>query len=198
MLPSEGGSSSESSSEGPLWPFDVFESATDAVADVVTELSSFQKFQQRVDELIRDLKGSAAGSKKLGEEPLSRHQFGGGDGAWVEASGLFASYHSVISELETLSKLLSDSIEGMGIAVMASHEGYHKIDTDLRDRMAAISAEATEHYGGSYDPDHAKHTSAQGGSGTGGGSGDDTGTGTDRSGRSGQAPAGGGNSGGQI
>jgi hypothetical protein len=40
----------------------------------------------------------------------------------------------------------------MGIAVMASHKGYQNIDLDIRDRMATISAETTEHYGGTYDP----------------------------------------------
>lgn len=58
----------------------------------------------------------------------------------------------MVGELETLSKLLSDSMEGMNIAVLASHKGYRNIDLDLRDRMAAISAETTKHYGGAYDP----------------------------------------------
>ncbi|MEU1316161.1 hypothetical protein [Streptomyces tibetensis] len=119
---------------------------------MATELSSFTKFRTRVDELIRDLQGSDAGPRKIGQEQLVRHQLGGGDGAWAEAAGLFTAYETVISELETLSKLLSDSMEGMGIAVLASHKGYQNIDLDIRDRMAAISAETTEHYGGSYDP----------------------------------------------
>lgn len=119
---------------------------------MATGLSSFTKFRTRVDELIRDLKGSEAGPSKIGQEQLVRHQLGGGDGAWAEAAGLFTTYETVISELETLSKLLSDSMEGMGIAVLASHQGYQNIDLDIRDRMAAISAETAEHYGGSYGP----------------------------------------------
>ncbi|WP_406727370.1 hypothetical protein WJ438_25915 [Streptomyces sp. GD-15H] len=119
---------------------------------MAAELSSFTAFRKRVDDLIRGLKGSAAGPDKVGQEQLVRHQFGGGDGAWAEATGLFTAYETVIDELESLSKLLSDSMEGMGIAVLASHKGYQNIDLDVRDRMAAISAETTEHYGGSYDP----------------------------------------------
>lgn len=134
-----------------------------AVGDIVTELESFTKFQQRVDELIKDLKGSDAGPQKIGQEPLSRHQFGGGSGSWREANGLFDSYQTVIKELESLSKLLSDSIEGMGIAVMASHKGYANIDVDIRDRMSAISAETKEHYGGSYVPKLPKKTDTGGG-----------------------------------
>ncbi|MER7199363.1 hypothetical protein [Streptomyces sp. CB01635] len=127
-----------------------------AVGDIVTELESFTKFQQRVDQLIKDLKGSDAGPQKIGQEPLSRHQFGGGAAGWGAADGLFTSYQTVLTELEKLSKVLSDSIEGMGIAVLASHKGYANIDVDIRDRMAAISAETKDHYGGDYDPEKSR------------------------------------------
>lgn len=84
---------------------------------------------------------------------MARQEFGGGDGAWAEASGLFTAYETVITELEGLSRLLSDSMEGMSIAVLASHKGYENIDLGVRDRMAAISAEATRQYGGTYTPE---------------------------------------------
>lgn len=147
MLPSDGGSGSGTSS----WAFGAFD-AVKGAADVATELSSFTAFQKRVDQLIQDLKDSGAGPGKVGQERLVRHQFGGGGGQWSEAAGLFTAYETVVGELETLSKLLSDSMEGMNIAVLASHKGYRNIDLDLRDRMAAISAETTKHYGGAYDP----------------------------------------------
>jgi hypothetical protein len=144
-----------------------------AVGEIVTELTSFTKFQKRVDELIKDLKGSPASSKKVGEEPLTRTQFGGGAGAWHEADGLHANYQTVITQLESLSKLLSDSIEAMGLTVMASHKGYANIDTDIRDRLAAINAETKKHYGGDYHPEKPKHgadhqTNATGDSGDSG------------------------------
>ncbi|MEV2210824.1 hypothetical protein AB0H86_04855 [Streptomyces sp. NPDC050997] len=154
MLSSDGGATA-----GPSWVFDVFDMAREAAGaanEVAAELSSFTKFRTRVDELIRDLKGSAAGPDKVGQEQLVRHQLGGGDGAWAEAAGLHGAYETVIRELEALSKLLSDSMEGMGIAVLASHKGYQNIDLDVRDRMTAISAETTKHYGGSYDPEQAR------------------------------------------
>ncbi|MFE2507252.1 hypothetical protein ACFXC9_02035 [Streptomyces naganishii] len=132
--------------------------AVGAQADMAMELSSFTKFQKRVDDLIRDLKGSDAGPTKVGQSQLARHQFGGGGGSWAEAAGLYTAYETVISELETLSKLLSDSMEGMGIAVMASHKGYQNIDLDTRHRMAAISAEARKNYGGNYDPSLPQHS----------------------------------------
>ncbi|MEU2733910.1 hypothetical protein ABZ656_00190 [Streptomyces sp. NPDC007095] len=148
VLPSDSGAAPGPSS----WASGVFDAAQNAIGDVVTELSSFTKFQKRVDDLIRDLKGSAAGPGEVGQEQLARHQFGGGAGEWAEASGLFTSYETVITELESLSKLLSDSMEGMCIAVLASHKGYQNIDLDVRDRMKAISVETAKHYGGEYDP----------------------------------------------
>lgn len=126
--------------------------AMGATAALAAEYTSFTEFKKRVDALIHDLKGSEAGPGKVGKGQLARHEFGGGGGEWSEAAGLYSAYETVISELETLSKLLSDSMEGMGIAVVASHKGYQNIDADVRRRMAAISAETTEHYGGAYDP----------------------------------------------
>lgn len=152
MSPSEDGAGSEGSS----WASAVFDMGRDALAaqaDVAAEYASFTAFRKRVDDLIRDLKGSAAGPDEVGRQQLARQEFGGGDGAWAEASGLFTAYETVITELEGLSRLLSDSMEGMSIAVLASHKGYENIDLGVRDRMAAISAEATKQYGGTYTPE---------------------------------------------
>lgn len=137
------------------WPFAVVEAARDAVGDIVTELESFTKFQQRVDQLIKDLSASQAGPKKVGQEALERAKFGGGHQGWHEAHQVFTQYDTVIADLENLSKLLSDSIEAMGIAVTASHKGYENVDMDVRRRMAAISAETKHHYGGEYVPEPA-------------------------------------------
>lgn len=145
MLPSDSGA-------GASWTSGVFDAVRGAAVDVATELTSFTVFQKRVDQLIRDLKGSDAGPGKVGQEQFVRQQLGGGGGQWTEAAGLFTAYETVVGELETLSRLLSDSMEGMNIAVLASHKGYQNIDLDVRDRMTAISAETTRHYGGAYDP----------------------------------------------
>ncbi|MEV5608352.1 hypothetical protein [Streptomyces sp. NPDC052225] len=185
---------------GGGWLSGVFDAAQDAVGDIVTELESFTKFQQRVDQLIKDLKGSPAGPQKVGQEALARHQFGGGDGGFKEASGLYTSYASVISELENLSKLLSDSIEGMGIAVLASHKGYANIDDDVRRRMQAISAETTKHYGGEYEPPTHKKSDDGSTGGADQGSSSDGSSGASSGGPSGGDTAGGsgGDSGGAI
>ncbi|MEI7034957.1 hypothetical protein [Streptomyces pratensis] len=118
--------------------------AQSTVNELYTELQSFTKFRDRIDEILVDLKASPAGPEKLGEVSIGKTQFG--DPAWAEASGLFASYEKVVGELESLSKLLSASIEGMGIAVLASHKGYENVDDDIRARMLAIKASVEEHY----------------------------------------------------
>lgn len=141
------------SGAGPAlgWPFGgIVDAVQDAVGDLYTELQSFTKFRDRIDELLRDLKASPADAKKVGEDRVAPTEFG--DAAWAEAQGLYGSYKTVITELENLSKMLSDSIEGMGIAVLASHKGYENLDEDIRARMRAISGSTKEHYGGEYVP----------------------------------------------
>ena len=128
------------------------QAAASTIGDVITELQSFTKFRDRIDALLRDLQESAAGPKEVGQGVVSRAKFGGGSGGWIEATNLFDSYETVHSELEKLSKLLTDSIEGLSIAVLASHKGYENVDADVRQRMLAISKGTSEHYGGSYEP----------------------------------------------
>ncbi|MEU5168991.1 hypothetical protein [Streptomyces mutomycini] len=123
-----------------------------AAVELATELTSFTKFRNRIEEILIALKESPADAKQLGQDPMKRTQFGGGDNHWAEAASLFMSYQTVITELETLSKTLSDSIEGMSIAVLASHNGYENLDIDIRRRMLEISDGAKEQYGGEYDP----------------------------------------------
>ena len=168
MADDKGGGGSSGGLGG--WMFSAVEAAQDAVGDIVTELESFTKFQQRVDQLVKDLKGSPAGSKKVSEEQLTRQKFGGGDKGWYEADDLYGEYGSVIRELETLSEILSGSIESMGFAVLASHKGFDNIDSDVRDRMAVITAETTKHYGGDYVPPapEEKGEKSAAGSGSGG------------------------------
>ncbi|MFE9962523.1 hypothetical protein OG894_26255 [Streptomyces sp. NBC_01724] len=47
------------------------------LGELVTGLSSFTKFRDRIDEPARH-QGTAAGPKRVGEVPMVRTQFGGG------------------------------------------------------------------------------------------------------------------------
>ncbi|MCX3058712.1 hypothetical protein [Streptomyces beihaiensis] len=135
------------------WVSGALGAAAGAAMDIVTELTSFTDFRKRIDELIRDLKDSPASAHQMSTDQPTRAHFGGGHGAWGAADGLGSAHAKVISELEKLSKLLSDSIEGMSLAVLASHKGYTNVDQDVRDRLHAITTETTKSYGGKYVPD---------------------------------------------
>ncbi|MFE6667718.1 hypothetical protein ACFVFH_29695 [Streptomyces sp. NPDC057697] len=117
-----------------------------AAGELLTELSSFTKFRDRIDGLLHDLKTSPAGPGKVGEDTMGRERFGGGKGEWSEADALHGSYSKVIKELEELSQLLSDSIEGMSIAVLGAHKGYENVDLEVRGRMIAIQNSVSAHH----------------------------------------------------
>ncbi|MEV3853713.1 hypothetical protein AB0J38_05220 [Streptomyces sp. NPDC050095] len=170
---------------GGSWMSGVFDAAQDAVGDIVTELESFTKFQQRIDQLIKDLHSSPASAKQVGQDQPARHTFGGGEASWGSANRLSTAHDTVIQHLEALSKILSDSIEGMGIAVMSSHKGYANVDADIRDRMLASNAETKKHFGGGYDPfTDSKTQPGEGTTGTSSGT-----TSHDTSGAPGTAPS---------
>ncbi|MEW1692371.1 hypothetical protein ACIQOF_00430 [Streptomyces sp. NPDC091265] len=133
IYPGRGASWPAAATPGPAAP--------DTAGELVTELSSFTGFRDRIDELLRDLRASPAAPRRLGEDPVSRGRFGGGTGSWSEADALHGSYRAVVGELERLSQLLSDSMEGMGTAVLDSHRGYAHTDTDVRDRMLTVRSE---------------------------------------------------------
>ncbi|MEU2667703.1 hypothetical protein ABZ622_02370 [Streptomyces sp. NPDC007164] len=107
-----------------------------AAADVMTEPASFTKFQQRIDALVHDLETVASRHAPGRDGPAACGHFGGGEGAWGLADALSSAHKKVIGDMEKLSKLLSDSIEGMGLAVLASNKGYESVDADVRDRAA--------------------------------------------------------------
>ncbi|MFG2213328.1 hypothetical protein ACIOZL_04140 [Streptomyces sp. NPDC087769] len=100
--------------ESPAYPWNVIGAvgaagavSPGAAGELVTELSSFTKFRDRIDGLLRDLKTSPAGPGRVGQDAMGRDRFGGGKGEWSEADALHGSYSKVIKELEELSRLLS-------------------------------------------------------------------------------------------
>lgn len=148
MLSADGGGAGPT----PLTDEEALRRVNPVMASALYDPESMVKFKARIDQLIINLNGSPAGSKKVGAEPLGRGQFGGGGGAWAEAAGLSTAYETVIDQLKQLSKLLADSLEGMGIAVVASKDGFEGLDDDIRRRMRAIHASAEKHYDPRRDP----------------------------------------------
>ena len=150
MLSADGGGAD--SRPTPLTDEEALRRVNPVMAATLYDSESMIKFKGRIDQLITDLNGSPAGPKKVGAEPLGRGQFGGGGGAWAEAAGLSTAYETVIDQLQQLSKLLADSLEGMGIAVVASKDGFEGLDDDIRRRMRAIHASAEKYYDPQRDP----------------------------------------------
>ncbi|MFE0736798.1 MULTISPECIES: hypothetical protein [unclassified Streptomyces] len=99
---------------------------------------SMTEFKKGIDELIDLLTNSPADPNKMKADPVSRAQFGGGGPSWAEAHGLYDSYNNVLKQLTDLSGLLRDSLEGLGIAVVASKDGFEEMDDDVKRKMIAI------------------------------------------------------------
>ncbi|WP_455353471.1 hypothetical protein [Streptomyces sp. SYSU K217416] len=106
---------------------------------MLVEADTLKTFQKRVDGVLAKLIGSEASPGKLADEQMMRTQLGGGERVFAEADALFDAYGNVVEQLKKLSKMLSDSIEGLSIAVHASQAGYENIDEDIRRRMLSLN-----------------------------------------------------------
>ena len=107
-------------------------------AAVKYSADSMESFRKQVDGLIDQLQGSYAGPGKLKADPVTRSQFGGGGAAWGEAEGAYAAYDGTLARLVELSSLLHDCLEGLGIAVVASKNGFEEMDDDIKRKMINI------------------------------------------------------------
>ncbi|WP_399930406.1 hypothetical protein [Streptomyces kanamyceticus] len=95
-------------------------------------------FRRRVNTLLTEFEGSAAGPGKVGSQKISRAAFSGGGSSFPEADGLYAEYDQVHERLTSLSKMLGHQIEAMGIAVHGADVGFDNLEDDLRQRFWAI------------------------------------------------------------
>ncbi|MDV9192274.1 hypothetical protein R6L23_29395 [Streptomyces sp. SR27] len=96
------------------------------------------EFKASIDKMIENLTSSEADTGKVKSDPVVRGQFGGGGAAWGEAHGVYDAYSSVIQQLTELSGLLRDCLEGLGIAVVASKDGFAQMDDDIKQKMINI------------------------------------------------------------
>ncbi|MFB6839987.1 hypothetical protein [Streptomyces sp. NPDC056361] len=128
---------------------------------------SMSEFKKSIDGLIKTLTSSEADKGKMESDPVVRGQFGGGGAAWSEANGVYDAYNNVLSQLVQLSGLLQDCLEGLGIAVVASKDGFSQMDDDIKQKMINIhdrtweaKEKADKDAVGDQDP--ANHGSSQG------------------------------------
>jgi hypothetical protein len=119
------------------------------VPDVKAELETLTTFKNRVDEMLKDLDGSDASPKKIGEDRLQAGHLGTGFG---ESGKLMSTYNHVHDRLHTLSQLLADQIEAMSISVTGARDGYANVDEEQRRRLWAIYDTTDKDYDPKLDP----------------------------------------------
>ncbi|MFD9906342.1 hypothetical protein [Streptomyces sp. NPDC059063] len=97
-----------------------------------------KKFRRRIDTLLTEFEGSDGGSSKVGHQKIARASFSGEGAPFPEADGLYSQYDRVHERLTSLSKMLGDQIEAMGIAVHGADVGFDNLEDELRQRFWAI------------------------------------------------------------
>ncbi|MEU8958350.1 hypothetical protein AB0C93_29095 [Streptomyces sp. NPDC048518] len=122
-------------------------------------------FRRRINTLLTEFEGSAGGSSKVGAQKVSRASFSGTGAAFPQADGLYSQYDQVHERLTSLSKMLGDQIEAMGIAVHGADVGFDNIEDDLRQRFWAIQAKVEQDQG-SAGPERGGRPDEQGGHGS--------------------------------
>lgn len=111
---------------------------------MLVEAETLAKFRKKADDILTKLLGSQASPKQLADEKMVRDELGGGQSAFIEAQELFGAYETVVAQLKQLSKMLSDSVDGLSIAIHASQAGYEAMDDDVKRRMRALNQNTTE------------------------------------------------------
>ncbi|MGV9879308.1 hypothetical protein [Streptomyces sp. NPDC003006] len=131
-----------------MLPTDGYEgTAPSAGADVKRGLEALKTFRRRINTLLTEFEGSAAGPSNVGTQKVSRASFSGTGSAFPEADGLYSQYDQVHERLTSLSKMLGDQIEAMGIAVHGADVGFDNLEDDLRQRFWAIQTKVDREQG---------------------------------------------------
>jgi hypothetical protein len=109
-------------------------------SDIRLGVGALERFQKRVDALLAELQGSAAGASEVVGQTISRSSLGGANLPFAEADGVYSQYNRFHKELVSLSKSLGDQIELLKIAVHGSQVGYENLEEELRERYHAVQA----------------------------------------------------------
>ncbi|MFC0845776.1 MULTISPECIES: hypothetical protein [Streptomyces] len=104
---------------------------------------SLADFKGRMEELLRSLDKSPARHTKIADQRVQPEAYGKG---FAAADELHKAYDKVRTNLERLTKIFGEQIEGMGIAVHIADKGYGGIDVDEAHRYQAIRKETEKYY----------------------------------------------------
>ncbi|QKW11191.1 hypothetical protein HUT18_27095 [Streptomyces sp. NA04227] len=126
-------------------------------ADLFRGVEALKNFKTRIDTVLTDFEASAGGSGKVGQHLLARASFSGADIPFPEADDLHSAYNQVHERLTSLSRMLGDQIEAMGIAVQGADIGFDNLDEEMRRRFHTIQTrtyEDRELYGPDREREH--------------------------------------------
>lgn len=112
--------------------------------DLRRGVGALEKFKSRVDALLADFEGSAAGKTKVADQKVSRASLSGPNARFAEADGLYTQYNRVHSSLVSLSKSLGDQIEYLSLGVHAAAVGFDNVEDDIRRRFYEIQTRMDE------------------------------------------------------
>ncbi|MDT3398189.1 hypothetical protein RKE29_16325 [Streptomyces sp. B1866] len=131
--------------------------------DLNAPSESLQEFKKRVDKLLTELDSSDAAHSRISHQTVAGSAYGNG---FAEATSLARAYDTVHGELQRLSKLLGEQLEGMGIAVSLADKTYQDIDHDQARRLQQIQKHAAAYYE-QYQKEHGQNDQTVGDTGTG-------------------------------
>ncbi|ARF75641.1 hypothetical protein B7C62_27830 [Kitasatospora albolonga] len=106
--------------------------------DLRRGVGALETFKKRVDALLTDLEGSAAGRSKVAAQTVPRSALSGSNASFAEADGLYTQYNRVHKALVSLSKSLGEQIEYLSLGVHAAAVGFDNVDDDTRRRFHEI------------------------------------------------------------
>ncbi|MFJ4972306.1 hypothetical protein [Streptomyces sp. NPDC088755] len=106
--------------------------------DLRRGVGALETFKKRVDALLTDLEGSAAGKSKVAAQTVSRASLSGPNARFAEADGLYTQYNRVHESLVSLSRSLGDQIEYLSLGVHAAAVGFDNVDDETRRRFHEI------------------------------------------------------------
>jgi hypothetical protein len=113
-------------------------------SDLERGVGALKNFQTRVNKLLAELEGGAAGNKKVAAQTVARTSLSGSNATFAEADGLYAQYNRVHQSLVSLSKTLGDQIETLSIGVHAAEVGFDNVEEDVRRRYVRIQTRIVE------------------------------------------------------
>ncbi|MEV7121372.1 hypothetical protein [Kitasatospora griseola] len=119
---------------------------------VKVEVENLQTFKNKVDQILRELDGSAASHGEVSQQTLATGQLGQNFG---QADDLMTAYHTVHANLERLSQTLAAQIAAMSASIGQVAGNYGNTDAEQHGQFRALDRTGTGSAlpgGGAADP----------------------------------------------